>query len=197
MKQEDIKEVLDKHRKWLKSEVGGVRANLSYADLRSADLSSVNLSYADLSSADLRSADLRSANLSYADLRSANLNITDNHFNKIHSYSKNCPEEGDFIAWKVVYSNIGAVILKLLVTGNRVSPISGRKCRTNEVKVLAAFKDDSELKSGVFYSGHDNNFTYKIGETVKEQEYDPNPLIECSKGIHFFITRQEAEDYGR
>jgi uncharacterized protein YjbI with pentapeptide repeats len=53
-------------------------ANLSYADLSSADLSSADLSYAnlssaDLSSADLSSADLSSANLSYADLSSADL----------------------------------------------------------------------------------------------------------------------------
>jgi len=48
-------------------------ANLSYADLRSADLSSANLSSADLRSADLSSANLRSANLSYANLSSANL----------------------------------------------------------------------------------------------------------------------------
>ena len=40
------------------------------ADLRYADLRSANLSYADLSYANLSYADLRSANLSYADLRS-------------------------------------------------------------------------------------------------------------------------------
>ena len=30
---------------------------------------------------------------------------------------------------------------------------------------------------------------------VKPDSYDPNPLLECSSGIHFFITKQEAEDY--
>jgi len=49
------------------------KANLSYADLRSANLSSANLSYADLSSANLRSANLSSANLSSADLSYADL----------------------------------------------------------------------------------------------------------------------------
>ena len=43
-------------------------ANLSYADLRGADLRDANLSYANL-----RGADLRDANLSYADLRGADL----------------------------------------------------------------------------------------------------------------------------
>ena len=45
----------------------------SYANLRSADLSSANLSYANLSSANLRYANLSSANLSYANLSYANL----------------------------------------------------------------------------------------------------------------------------
>ena len=48
-------------------------ADLSYADLRSADLSSADLSYADLSSANLSSADLSYADLSSANLRSAKL----------------------------------------------------------------------------------------------------------------------------
>jgi hypothetical protein len=36
---------------------------------------------------------------------------------------------------------------------------------------------------------------YKVGETVKPDTYDPNPLVECSNGIHFFISKQEAIDY--
>ena len=56
-------------------------ADLRYANLRSADLSSANLRYADLRSADLSSANLRyanlsSADLSYADLRYANLDFS-------------------------------------------------------------------------------------------------------------------------
>ena len=70
--EQELKDILDKHGKWLRSENGGERANL-----RSANLSSADLSYANLSSADLRSADLRSANLSSADLRSADLRSAD------------------------------------------------------------------------------------------------------------------------
>jgi len=79
----ELKTILDKHGKWIRSEEGGEKANLScanlsYADLGSANLSCANLSYADLSYADLSHADLScanlsSANLSYADLSPANL----------------------------------------------------------------------------------------------------------------------------
>ena len=76
--QAELKIKLDLHLKWLHGETGGERADLSSADLSSAnlsyaDLSSANLSYADLSYADLSSANLRSADLSYADLSYANL----------------------------------------------------------------------------------------------------------------------------
>ena len=52
-------------------------ANLSYADLSSANLGSADLRSADLGSADLSSADLSSADLRYADLRSADLSSAD------------------------------------------------------------------------------------------------------------------------
>ena len=76
--QEKLKEIIASHGKWLRGEDGGKRANLRYADLRSANLYNADLRYADLYNADLRYADLRSANLydanlRYADLRSANL----------------------------------------------------------------------------------------------------------------------------
>ena len=66
-----LREVVEKHRKWLWGKPGGERADLSGADLRSADLRSADLSGAVLSGAVLRSADLRSAVLSGAVLRSA------------------------------------------------------------------------------------------------------------------------------
>ena len=62
-------------------------ADLSYANLSSADLRSANLSYANLSSADLRSANLRYANLSSADLRSADLRYA-NLSSALHAYSQ-------------------------------------------------------------------------------------------------------------
>ena len=74
---ENLGEVLEKHRKWLKSEDGGERANLRSADLRHADLSSADLRHADLRSADLRHAGLRSAVLRHADLRHADLRSAD------------------------------------------------------------------------------------------------------------------------
>ena len=66
MTDEELKVVLENHKKWLNSEYGGVKANLRYANLRYANLRYANLRGADLSEADLRGADLRGADLDYS-----------------------------------------------------------------------------------------------------------------------------------
>ena len=68
----NISEKIELHRKWLRGESDGVKADLSDADLSDADLSD-----ADLSDANLRRADLSDANLSGADLRRADLSGAD------------------------------------------------------------------------------------------------------------------------
>ena len=46
------------------------------------------------------------------------------------------------------------------------------------------------------FSKHDPQFKYTAGQVVKPSEAFNDSLVsECESGIHFFITRQEAEDY--
>ena len=66
MNSEEIKKVLELHKKWLNNEQGGERANLSEADLRGANLSEADLRRADLCWADLSKADLRGADLDFS-----------------------------------------------------------------------------------------------------------------------------------
>ena len=58
MTSEEIKKVLELHKKWLKNEQGGEKANLNEAVLRWADLHRANLRWVNLSEADLRGANL-------------------------------------------------------------------------------------------------------------------------------------------
>ena len=76
MTQEELNAILEKHKKWLSGESGGMRANLGGANLRGADLGGANLRGADLRGADLRGADLGGANLGGADLRGADLDFS-------------------------------------------------------------------------------------------------------------------------
>ena len=77
MRQKELDEILSKHKKWLKSEKGGEKADLRGANLFDADLSYADLRGADLSYAYLRGADLRGANLFDADLSYADLSYAD------------------------------------------------------------------------------------------------------------------------
>ncbi len=88
MRQEELDEILQAHKKWLESDgKEGLRANLCGAnlcdadlcgaDLRGANLRDADLCDADLCNADLRNADLRNADLRDADLRDADLRDAD------------------------------------------------------------------------------------------------------------------------
>ena len=163
-------------------------ANLSGADLRSADLSGADLSGADLRSADLRSAnlsgaDLRSADLRRADLRSANLSGAD--LKDVRELFYQIPQEGELIVWKAVAG--GVCKLRIPPEAKRTATPIGRKCRAEWVEVLEAPENGQGL--------HDSNVIYRAGEIVRPDKYDPDPRVECTHGIHFFQTREEAEAY--
>jgi hypothetical protein len=178
-------------------------ANLSGAELYGANLYGANLRNADLRGADLRDANLYYANLYYADLRDANLrgaNLRDANLCGAQvtkgalweAETRILPDEGDVIGWKKL---AGAAIAKLLIHSDaKRSNATGRKCRAERAEVLAITdKDGNPTLSGV--SQYDSKFIYRVGETVSVPDFDPDRWSECSTGIHFFITRAEAEAY--
>ena len=162
-------------------------ADLRYADLRYANLSNANLRYADLRYADLSNADLRVADLSNANLRYAKIerNVIDMFFPIC------CPSDGAFIGWKKCRDGL-IVKLEICDTAKR-SSAWGRKCRCSAAKVLAIYDGENEREEA--HSIYNDDFVYRVGEIVSVEDFDDNRLNECSSGIHFFITRKEAEDY--
>jgi hypothetical protein len=165
-------------------------ANLQDAYLRGAYLRGANLQGADLQDAYLRGAYLRGANLQGADLQDAYLqgaylqgalNIPDLSFTVV-------PSEGDIVVYKKLRE--GVCKLKIPAEAKRLNA-TGRKCRAEFAEVL-------ELPEGctVGHSWHDSSFEYTVGCIVKPKEpFCEDRWNECSSGIHFFITRKEAEDY--
>jgi len=219
MEKEELNRILDLHSKWLKNSAEGVRADLSHADLSHADLSHAKLSHAKLSYADLSHAKLSYAKLSYADLFYADLSRADlSHANlsgaKLShaklSYAnlscanlscanlsaatlpdyQICPEYGAFDAWKAVTTKAGkrAIIkVRIPARAKRTSCLTARKCRAEFVKVLEG-EGYSPLKST-------QRLHYKPGKIVKADSFDDDIRVECSHGIHFFITKKEAEQF--
>jgi len=177
-------------------------ADLSHADLRNADFDSAilyranlygaNLFSANLYNADLRNACLDRANLTNAYLSEANLDrITYNTYTSF--FALVCPEEGDFIAWKKVNN----IIVKLRVPEEaRRSSATSRKCRCEFAKVLELQNLDGTPYNGDEVINYNYAETiYKVGEFVYADEWDDDRWNECSHGIHFFITRDEAVKY--
>jgi hypothetical protein len=169
------------------------RANLSGADLYVANLSEADLSGADLSRANLSEADLSRANLSGANLSGADLYGARN-VDSLSPYSI-VPEVGSFTAFKKVRTKNGCAIATLEIPSEarRVSTPVGRKCRAEFARVVKIERNGVEITEA--YSSHVIAFKYRTGETVTPDSFDPNPLVECSNGIHFFISRKEAEEY--
>jgi hypothetical protein len=136
----------------------------------------INLNYSNL-----RGSDLRGSNLSGSDLK------------YLISQTSILPE-GELIVWKKLRNNL---IAKLLIPAKakRVNAISSRKCRFEFVKTLAIYNSKKKVNKG---TGIYNSITltkYIVGEFTYPDSFDNSPLIECSNGIHAFITKLEAQNY--
>ena len=164
-------------------------ANLSSANLGGANLGGANLGYANLSGANLGGANLGGANLGYANLDRANLGGA----KKVLYIPMVCPEEGDFIGWK----KAGDKIVKLRIPEDALrSSATTRKCRCNKAEVIEIYNiDGTTADERIISSSYDSSVTYEVGKTVEVQDFDTNRWEECTKGIHFFINRQEAINY--
>ena len=148
-------------------------ADLSRADLYGAYLYGANLSGANLSGANLYGADLSGVNLSGA-----------KNTELVLAQTSIVPEEGAFVGYKKLRHG---VIAKLVIPhdAKRLNAVGSRKCRAEKVFVL----------DGEGFSQYDNTVKYAPETWVIPDSFDDDRRVECSNGIHFFITRIEAEMY--
>ena len=168
-------------------------ADLNCADLRDADLSCADLRDVDLRGADLRDADLRGADLRGADLSGADLSGAEGkELNDIKKYFWIIPEEGSFIAWKKCRDAI--VKIEIPANAKRTSNLLNRKCRAEFVKVIE-IKNTEGKKIEKAFGLCDSKLLYEVGNITKADSFDDDFTIDCSHGIHFFLTRKEAEEW--
>ena len=112
--------------------------------------------------------------------------------------SLTCPSKGSFIGYKkCFFYGGGSAIVKLLIPEDALrSSRTSRKCRCSKAKVLSITKVDNEEESLCrAWSIHDPSFEYTVGKEVEVKDFDTNRWNECSAGIHFFMTREEAESF--
>jgi len=178
-------------------------AALGSADLGSANLGGANLRGAALGGADLGGADLGGANLRGADLRGADLGGTNlggadlggdalrGALNAELALAQTAilPTDGPLFGWKKCREN---VLVKLFIPSKaKRSHAAGRKCRAEYAKVLAVI--GSPDNKGI--SIYSEKVVYEVGKWVHCDKWNDDRWQECGGGIHFFITKIEAEAY--
>ena len=220
MKTKEIEEILESHQDWLYNPDSGKRANFSGKNLSGVFFPKVNMSKvlfmganlyksclsgvvlnesnftgahlaeADLSYSFLKSATFKDANLKGANFHNAyllNTNLTDARYNH-NTIGIHPAPEGDLIGW----GKKSGVIVKLLIPAKaKRSCSTGRKYRAEYAECVEVYNGNKIVK---VYNRY-NNTVYKEGYTVISHFWDNNRWNECTGGIHFFLTRQEAEEY--
>ena len=96
-----------------------------------------------------------------------------------------CPE-GELIAWKKCQNDV-MVRLRIPVEARRIGLSTG-KCRAEYAEVLEV------IGAEIGVSKHEAGFVYRVGEIVRSDSFNES-LTTCSNGIHFFLTREQAEEY--
>ena len=202
---EELKEIIEQHKLWLDSkETEGKCANLTFAYLTGANLTDTNLTDVDLTGANLRYADLRYADLTRVDLYGADLtnadltnavltdanlssaDLTDTILDEKEQCRKGIVLNEPMVGYKKLDSEI--IILEIPVGAN-VFSINNNRRRTNKAKVID-IQGETELSSM-----HDASFKYHVGDEIEIKDFDERYNVECSTGIHFFLTRKEAKKY--
>ena len=203
-----LQNILSAHQEWCEGS-SGTRANLERANLKGANLFRANLFRANLFRANLERANLERANLERANLYGANLdganldganlygaNLYGANLKRARAFRANLDAGTVLPAFQLPAGEL--VVFKLLTTAlatlrieahtPRTATLVGRKCRAASVFVLG-------ISSGTESTAMHDGTVYRVNETVVADSYDDNPLIECTHGIHFFLTREEAEAY--
>lgn len=127
-----------------------------------------------------------------------------------------CPKNGAFFAYKkartaIDYNDIfkgrgGSSVIVTLLIPKDAKRSSGlwNKCRASEAKVTGiefAYPEDHEGEepptraASKFCPPYCTPVIYDIGTPVISDFFDDNRWNECSGGIHFFMTKEEALKY--
>lgn len=182
-----LEEILERHQHWLNRDCENwesMRANLRGANINYANMKGANMRGANMRSADIIGADLRGANMIDADMRGANMRGAD--ISGTDRLRKGIKLNEPIIGWKKCKND---VLVKLEIPrGAIVFSINNSKCRTDKAKVLEIIGGNRAYSKYKFFS-------YYVGDVIEIFDFNCEYNVECAEGIHFFKTREEAENY--
>lgn len=164
-----------------------VDCDFSDARLVNASLQGTDFQWSRLCGADISGANLFFAMLEHADLTGII------HDAQTKFFDLYCPAEGAFIGYKKCFDHR---IVQLLIPANaRRTSATNSCCRCDKAKVLT-IKDmytNEAYEEAISYV--DGDFIYRVGKWVVAENFNPNRWADSTGGIHFWLTRKEAEGY--
>jgi hypothetical protein len=171
-----LAQILELHARWVHGDRDGTPADLRGADLYRADLSEAYLRGANLYRADLGGANLRGAYLGGAQWDHTTTGIAPAPTGRL-----------------TVWGKKGPFLVKMRIDeGVPRSCGTTRKFRSASAIVLEI---DDGAETRFTHSTAYGETVYAVGKTIIPDSWDPDRWNECSHGIHWFLTRHEAEQW--
>jgi len=198
----NVNQILENHRLWLSTDYTK-GADLQGAYLQGANLQGAYLQGANLQGANLQGANLRGAYLQEANLQGANLqeaNLRGAYLQEAYLQGADLPSFQLVSAGALkVYKKASGKIVELIIpsSAKRTSSLVGRKCRCEFAYVKNILNIDGSICKNIksVKGDHDRKTKYIVGQKVVPDKYDGDVRVECTHGIHFFITFEEAKNY--
>lgn len=191
--------------------------DLTLCSFRDCDLSGVNLSGSSvenalfdgcpLKGADFQDANMKTASFRYCDMRGCNIKGAD-LFGAVLEYANlegivsdegtkwfrlHCPEKGAFLGYKKCVND--RMVQLLIPADAKRTSATLPSCRCSKAKVLTIKSFDLKENFDEAWSLVDENFIYRKGEWVEVKNFNEDRWQDSTTGIHFWLTREEAEAY--
>lgn len=160
--------------------------------LRMSDFSGANMRTASFRCCDMRGCNIRGADLFGAVLEHAQLEgVEDDEATKW--FRMHCPEKGAFLGYKKCVND--RMVQLLIPADARRTSATLPSCRCDKAKVLTIKSFDFRQNFDEAWSLVDENFVYRRGEWVVVKDFNEDRWMDSTTGIHFWMTREEAEAY--
>ena len=108
-------------------------------------------------------------------------------------FRMHCPETGPILGYKKCVNDR---LVQLLIPADALrTSATLPSCRCNKAQVLTIKSFDFKKNYDEAWSLVDENFEYKRGEWVEVKDFNEDRWMDSTTGIHFWMTREEAEAY--
>ena len=161
--------------------------SLRGADFRNACMITGSFRYCDMRECNICGANLYGAVLEHADLADI---VSDD---KTQWFRLHCPEKGAFLGYKKCVND--RMVQLLIPADARRTSATLPSCRCDKAKVLTIKSFDYQENFDEAWSLVDENFVYRKGEWVEVKNFNEDRWQDSTTGIHFWLTRAEAQAY--